>query len=130
MGDLAFSHDWDWNRAGQEFSKALQLDPNNAGILCSDAIYLVSIGRSEEALAEMQKAQQLDPVSENTRVTNIYVHYLAHKYDEGIVQAKLALDIFPESRAIYYWLGQLYETKRMPDDAITSYLKALGNSPR
>jgi len=129
IGDLAFSHDWDWSKAGQEFSKALQLDPNNAGIICSDAIYLVSIGRSEEALAEMQKAQQLDPVSENTRVTNIYVHYLAHKYDEGIVQAKLALDIFPESRAIYYWLGQLYETKRMPDDAITSYLKALGNSP-
>lgn len=127
IGELAFSHDWDWKKAGQEFSKALQLDPNNAGILSSEAIYLVSIGRPETALAEMRKAQQLDPVSEITRVTHVYVLFLAHKYDDGVVQAKQALDLFPDSRAIYYWLGQLYEQKGMPDKALAAYLKALGH---
>lgn len=129
IGELAFSHDWDWTKAAEEFSKALQLDPNNSGILCDHAIYLVSIGRPEPALAEMRKAQQLDPVSENTRVTHIYVMYLAHKYDDAIVEAKQALDIFPNSRAVDYWLGQIYEKKGMPDEAFAAYLKALGRAP-
>jgi TolB-like protein/DNA-binding winged helix-turn-helix (wHTH) protein/cytochrome c-type biogenesis protein CcmH/NrfG len=129
IGELAFSHDWDWAKAGREFSTALQLDPNNSGIRCAYAIYLVSIGRPEPALAEMQKAQQLDPVSEDTRVSHIYVMYLAHKYDDAIVQAKQALDLFPESRAIYYWLGHIYEKKGMPDEAIAAYLKALDHLP-
>ena len=126
IGELAFSHNWDWTKAGEEFSKALQLDPNNSGILCDHAIYLVSVGRPEPALAEMRKAQQLDPVSENTRVTHIYVMYLAHKYDDAIVQAKEALNLFPHSGAVYYWVGQIYEKKGMPDDAFAAYLKALG----
>jgi TolB-like protein/DNA-binding winged helix-turn-helix (wHTH) protein len=129
IGELAFSHDWDWAKAGREFSTALQLDPNNSGIRCAYAIYLVSIGTPEPALAEMQKAQQLDPVSEDTRVSHIYVMYLAHKYDDAIVQAKQALDLFPESRAIYYWLGHIYEKKGMPDEAIAAYLKALDHLP-
>jgi TolB-like protein/DNA-binding winged helix-turn-helix (wHTH) protein len=126
IGELAFSHDWDWAKADQEFSKALQLDPNNSGILCDHAIYLVSMGSPDPALAEMQKAQQLDPVSENTRLTHIYVLYLAHKYDDAIVQAKQALDLFPNSRAVYYWLGQIYEKKGVPDRAFAAYLNALG----
>lgn len=129
IGELAFSREWDWNKAGQEFRKALQFDPNNSGILCADAIYLVSTGRTELALTEIRKAQQLDPVSENTRVTHIYVLYLAHNYNDAIFQAKQALDIFPESHAIYYWLGQLYEKKGMSDDAFAAYLKTLGQSP-
>jgi len=77
----------------------------------------------------MRKAQQLDPVSENTGVTYIYVLYLAHKYDDAIVQAKQALDLFPDSRAAYYWLGQCYEKKGMPDQAIAAYLKAGAHLP-
>jgi TolB-like protein/DNA-binding winged helix-turn-helix (wHTH) protein len=129
IGEIAFSHDWDWAKAGQEFSTALQLNPNNSGILCGHAIYLVSIGRPEAAVAEIQKAQQLDPVSEDTRVTHIYVLYLAHNYDAGIVQSKQALEIFPNSRAVYYWLGQIYEKKGMPEAAFEAYLKAIGRAP-
>jgi len=129
LGELAFSHEWNWTKAGEEFSKALQLNPNNADILCAHAIYLVSTGRQESALAEMRKAQRLDPVSENTGVTYIYVLYLAHKYDEAIVQAKKALALFPDSRAVNYWLGQCYEKKEMPDQAIAAYLKTGAHLP-
>jgi adenylate cyclase len=62
-------------------------------------------------------------------LTHIYVLYLAHNFDAAINQAKQTLDLFPDSRAVYYWLGQCYEKRRMPDDAIAAYLKALGHLP-
>jgi TolB-like protein/DNA-binding winged helix-turn-helix (wHTH) protein/Tfp pilus assembly protein PilF len=129
LGELAFYHEWDWTKAGNQFSKALGLDPNNADILSAHAIFLVSTGKGQPALIEMRKAQELDPVSENTSVTHVYVLYLAHKYDEAILQSKEALKLFPDSHALYYWLAQCYERKRMPDEAITAYLKALDHSP-
>jgi len=130
LGELAFSHEWNWTKAGEEFSKALELDPNNAGILSGYAIYLVSMGRQEEALARIRKAQGLDPVSENTNLTHVYVLYLAHRYNDAILQAKQALDLFPDSLAFYYWLGQCYERQRKPDEAIAAYLKALSHLPQ
>ena len=129
VAELAFSHYWNWAQAGEEFSKALQLDPNNAGILSSYAIYLISTGRQEAALSEMLKALQRDPVSENTRLTYIYVLYLAHEYDSALAQAKEALDMFPDSLAVYYWVAQCYEKKKMPDAAIAAYLKSMAHLP-
>ncbi len=129
LAELAFFHEWNWTKAGEEFSKALQLAPNDADILAAYAIFLVSMGRQEQALTQMRKAQQLDPVSEKTNLTHIYALYLAHQYDDAIVEAKQALDLFPDSRAVYYWLGQCYEKKGKPEDAIAAYLKALSHLP-
>ena len=130
LGELAFSHEWNWSKAGEEFDRAVQLNSNDASILSAYAIYLVSTGKREPAIAEMRKAQELDPVSENTSMTHIYVFYLAHEYDDAIAQAKQALDFLPDSRAVYYWLGQCYERKGMPDKAIAAYLKAFSHLPR
>jgi TolB-like protein/DNA-binding winged helix-turn-helix (wHTH) protein/Tfp pilus assembly protein PilF len=129
LAELAFYHEWNWKKADEEFRKALELDPNAAGTYSSYAIYLVSMGQPERALANMQKAQKLDPVSEETNVTHAYLYYLAHQYDQAIEQAKKTLDLYPGLGAVYYWLGQSYEQKGMAEEAIAAYLKCRANAP-
>jgi len=125
---IAFSRDWNWTMAAHEFSAAVHLDPNNAGIHSAYGIYLVAMGEQEQALAEARKAQDLDPFSERTNLSNTMVLYLARRYDEAIDQAKHALTLFP-SYGEDYWLGECYEKKGMPDKAMEHYLKAMAGEP-
>src|SRR4030095_16728014 len=54
---------WDWSRAEKEFRRAIELNPNYAIAHAWFGIHLVLRGRSEQALAESQRAQVLDPLS-------------------------------------------------------------------
>jgi TolB-like protein/DNA-binding winged helix-turn-helix (wHTH) protein/Tfp pilus assembly protein PilF len=130
LGQLAFYHEWNWQKAQAELTRAIALDPNAADAYSSYAIYLISMGRQAQALAMMRKAQDLDPVSENTNMTSIYVFYLAHQYDQAIEQANRTLDLYPGSSATYYWLGQCYEKKGMVDQAFAAYLKSKAGKPK
>lgn len=124
LGELAFYREWDWRTTEKEFNRALDLDPNNAGAHASYSIYLVSMGRQEEGLAEIRKAHELDPISQITNMMFTYVFYLAHQYDQCIDQANKALELHPDSTGTYHWLAQCYEQKGMPQEAIAAYLRA------
>jgi TolB-like protein/DNA-binding winged helix-turn-helix (wHTH) protein/Tfp pilus assembly protein PilF len=126
LGELAFYRDWDWPKAEQELTRGVELDPNDAGIHATYAIYQVSMGRLEQGLSEIRKARQLDPVSEPTNIMVAYVSYLTHNYDQCIDQVQKGLELHPDSRALYYWLGACYEQKGSPAEAIAAYLKAMG----
>jgi len=129
LGELAFYHDWDWAKAESEYGKAVELAPNEAGIHSDYAVFLVAMGRQPQALSEMKKALELDPVGESTSISAVYVYYLARQYDKGIEQANKTLELFPKSYAIFYWLAQRYEKKRMVNQAVAAYLQANSGSP-
>jgi len=129
LGELAFYHDWDWAKAESEYGKAVELAPNEAGIHSDYAVFLVAMGRQPQALSEMKKALELDPVGESTSISAVYVYYLARQYGKGIEQANKTLELFPKSYAIFYWLAQCYEKKRMVNQAVAAYLQANSGSP-
>jgi len=54
---------WDFPTADREFRRAIELDPNNSVAHHWYATYLISLRRTREALAEIEKAQALDPTS-------------------------------------------------------------------
>ena len=60
---IAENYDYDWQTAGKEFQRAIQLDPGYATAHQWYAEYLSWLGRFDEALAESEKARQLDPLS-------------------------------------------------------------------
>jgi len=120
----------DWNRVGpaQQFTTALDLDPNDASIHSYYGSFLVAIGEQEAGLAEERKAQELDPLSEKTNDNYTWTLYLAHRFDAAIEVAKHSLSVSP-AYGQYYWLGQCYEKKGLPDQAIEYYLKAFSGLP-
>ncbi len=57
-------YDWDWASAEQEFQRSLQLNPNDAAVRHRYSRYLSTVGRIDDALREIRRAQELDPLSQ------------------------------------------------------------------
>src|SRR5215471_13661429 len=62
-GLVAMNYDWDWPLAEQELRRAIALDPNNALFYDWYAEYLMAVGRTDDSLANMERARDLDPDS-------------------------------------------------------------------
>jgi tetratricopeptide (TPR) repeat protein len=63
---LAFSldgFDWDWVSAEREYKRAIALNPSYATAHHWYAWHLSELGRHDEAIAELRKAENLDPLS-------------------------------------------------------------------
>ncbi len=124
LASALFYYDWDWEAAGREFKRALELDPGSTHVHASYAWYVAALGRSEEAIAEAQQARVLDPLDLGTYVTVGRTFYFARRYDEAIEQYRKALELDPN----YYWarffMGLAYEQKGMHGEAITEIAKA------
>ena len=82
------------------------------------------MARQEEGRAEMRKGLELDPTAEFTNMVSVHILYLARQYDEAIEQANNAIQLYPDSRATYFWLGVAYERKGMYEQAVEAYLKS------
>ncbi len=88
---LAFALFWGtWNASGaeQEFRRAIDLDPNNSMAHHWHATYLSAVGRHLEALAEIERAQSLDPVSKSILADKGDLLWLAGRRDEGMALLK------------------------------------------
>jgi serine/threonine protein kinase/Flp pilus assembly protein TadD len=125
LGIVAHWYDWDWPAAEQAFSRALAMDSTNTRPHDYYAWFLVNRGRYDEAVAEGQRAQQLDPVSVEASQMLGMVLVLAHRYAQAITQLRAALDLDPTYFYAEDFLGRAYEqTNRMPE-ALTAYQKAV-----
>jgi tetratricopeptide (TPR) repeat protein len=124
LGTIAFFHEWKWDNAEREYRQAVQLSPNYAPAHTLYAVFLISMARQEEGLAEMRKALELDPTAEFTNMVSVHTLYLARKYDKAIEQANNAIQLYPDSWGTYFWLGVAYERKGMYEQAVEAYLKS------
>ncbi|GAJ13893.1 unnamed protein product, partial [marine sediment metagenome] len=67
LTEIRFYNVWDWVGAEPEYKKAIELNQNFAWARAKYAYYLTSMGRFEEAIAEAERALQLDPLSPSHR---------------------------------------------------------------
>jgi len=123
---LAFTHmlDWDWEAAGKEFRRALQLDPNfTSGNPCHYVEYLLAIGRPETAVADLERAQEIQPLSLFLSVILGWAYYGAGQYDKAIWQHRRVVSIDPHFSMAHWCLGLDYIQKRRYRAAIESFQK-------
>jgi TolB-like protein/DNA-binding winged helix-turn-helix (wHTH) protein/tetratricopeptide (TPR) repeat protein len=115
--------DWDWITAGQEFRRAIELDPNNANAHHTYGLYLSAIGRQEEARAEMQRTLELDPLAPFANANLGSIYWSNHEFDRAIQQLKRALEIDPNFSYAHFYLGQVYESLARYDEAFEEFEK-------
>jgi TolB-like protein/Flp pilus assembly protein TadD len=117
-------HDWNWEAAEREFKRAINLNPGYATAHHWYADCLTVVDRSNEAIAEMKRAQELDPLSLiiNTDVAKEFLY--ARKYDQAIQQCRKTLELDPNFYRVYKYLGLAYAKKAMFEEAITVFQKA------
>lgn len=92
---IAENYDWDWQTAGKEFRRAIELNPNYPTAHHWYAEYLAWQGRFDEALAESERARQLDPLSLIITTDHAAILYYSRQYDRAIEQLRTVLDMEP-----------------------------------
>jgi serine/threonine-protein kinase len=128
LAGIRFYGDWDWSGAEREFKRALELNPNDAEAHRVYSFYLVALGRFDEAIAEVQRAQDLDPVSLLTSVNAGWTFYFARQYDRAIEKCKKALELDESSDGAHACLGQSYRAQGMREEAIAEAERAVALS--
>jgi len=124
--------DWDFEGAGKEFRRAIELNPGYATAHHWYAWHLSLLGRYDEAIAEMRKAENLDPLSLiiNTDLAELLA--LAHSYDESIRQSLKTIEMDPSFALAHNQLAEAYLQKHMYEEAVAELQKAVelsGGSP-
>jgi len=90
------TYDRDWAAAETRFRRAIQLDPNYVTAHHWYAEHLGFMGRFDEALAEIERARQLDPLSLIVAADRGAILYFAKRYDEAIEQFSVVLEKDPK----------------------------------
>lgn len=132
LAAIRFYTDWDWTGADQEFHRALELNSGDAEGHRLYSFFLAALGRREDALAQIRRAQDLDPLSTSTQVTAGFVFYYVQQYDNAIEQCRGVFELDPGSAGAYDCLGASYLAKGMYEEAIAAAQRASslsGNDP-
>ena len=93
---IAGNYDYDWQTAEKEYLRAIQLDPQYATAHQWYAECLAFQGRFSEALAESERARQLDPLSLIIATDHAAILYYARQYDRAIEQFRAVLAMEPK----------------------------------
>lgn len=104
---LAFAtyrQDWDFQTAESEFKKAIELNPSEAAAHQWYGEFLGDLRRFDESLAELRKANELDPLSPMTGcdLADGYLH--AGRYAEAEAELKRVLELYPEFTPAHLYL--------------------------
>lgn len=125
---LAFTlmyYDWDWSGAEREFQRAIELNPSYAEAHHWYGLYLTAMGRFDEAMAEIRRAEGLDPLSLIINTNVGWVFYFRRQYDQAIEQYRKTLEMDPSFLSAHVKLGWAYEQKQMYEEAIAEFQTVL-----
>lgn len=118
-----------FDRAEASYTKALQIDPDNAEAHNNLGIVLFELGKTDEAVASFTKARQIKPdyVEAHNNLGN-GLKYIG-KLKEAVVSYKKALQIEPGYAEAHNNLGAALNDLGKTDEAVASYKKALQIKP-
>jgi DNA-binding winged helix-turn-helix (wHTH) protein/TolB-like protein/tetratricopeptide (TPR) repeat protein len=129
LGHIMFWYDWDWNGAEKEFQRALKLNPNSPDTLQFYAHLLSSSGRHAEALANMKRARELDPLNLRVNAIEGMLLIYAGKIDEAIARLQKTLELDPNYRLALMMAARAFIEKGMFVEALDATRKAREVSP-
>jgi len=122
LGGQMMFQDWDIAGGVAEFKKAVELGPNNAHVH-DDYAFNISIvgGMEQEALAEINRAHQLDPLSQDISYDLGLIHIHARRFDEAIAVCKKLANENPRYADAHSCLADAYWRKRMYSQSLEEY---------
>ena len=121
LAEIAWLQDHDWAGAERSFRRVIDLNPSFAAGHGWFAIALLSRGRFDESMRQLDTSVRLNPlpyVVSNDRATVLYV---ARRYDECIAQARRILAIDPRYWYAHIAIGNCLRAKGRYAEAILEY---------
>jgi TolB-like protein/DNA-binding winged helix-turn-helix (wHTH) protein/Tfp pilus assembly protein PilF len=121
--------DWDWESAGREFTRGIELSPGYATGHHWYGWHLAALGRHDDSIAELKQAQSLDPLSLVIGTDLAEELMIAHRYEDAIAQGRKTLALDPSFALTHYVLGEVFAQKHMYNEAVAELQKATDSSP-
>ncbi len=124
LGLVKVFYDWDWAGAETEYRRAIDLNPGYASAHHWYGWYLALMGRLDQATGEMQRAQELDPLSLEITADLGLSFFFARQYERAIEQFQKALEMDQNFIWARFFIGWAKEQQGLSDEAIAEFQRA------
>jgi TolB-like protein/Tfp pilus assembly protein PilF len=108
LGTIRYKFEHDLAGAGSELRRALALNPSYATAHQWYGGYLAWSGKPSEALAELDRAQELDPLAPVIRWNRANILLNQRRYDEAAAAARQALELDPGAAPAHLSLARIH----------------------
>jgi len=117
------AHDWDWAGAENEFKRALELNPGYATGHQWYAMFLYEQDDVDKALVEIQKAEELDPLSLIIKVASAWIYAYAGLFDISEDKCRNVLEMDSDFIYAHDAFSLIYALQGFKEKAIEERLK-------
>jgi serine/threonine-protein kinase len=125
LGVILALYDWDWAGAEREMMRSIELNGASPGSRDVYAFYyLRPVGRIAEAVAEVQNALSLDPLSILFRVHLGFLYYLQRNFEHSVAQFRKVLEMNPQYYLAHSMMAPVYMQTGHFAEALECYAKA------
>src|SRR5256712_2653221 len=121
--------EWNWADAGREYRRAIDLKPNYGPARQWYSSLLAATGQTDEALAEVKQARELDPFSLIIASHPGWINFLSRNAEATVREARQALKLDPAFFPARRYLALGYDLQGKYNEAVAEFQKALALSP-
>ena len=116
---------YDWTKIQRHVAQARELDPTSRLVRLRYAMVQAELGHIEEAVAELERALESDPLSLDVNAWLVIMLYLARHSDRALQRALRVLELEPEHFIPYEVLGQVYLAMQRFEESAAAFRKAV-----
>jgi TolB-like protein/DNA-binding winged helix-turn-helix (wHTH) protein/Tfp pilus assembly protein PilF len=121
LGFATMYFDWDFQQAEKEFRRAIDLNRNAPTAHQWYGYLLTAMEHPKEALAEIEQARKLDPLSVPINTDAGFMYYYSGRSEEALRFVRTALEMNPKFPLGHFWLGRIYTSQGRYDDALAEF---------
>jgi serine/threonine protein kinase/tetratricopeptide (TPR) repeat protein len=121
LAHVKYYYDHDFTASESEYKRAIELNPNYPQAHAWYSVFLMSVGRFDEALTQIRRAQELDPLSLPINMSVGWVLLTARQNDQSVEQLRKTLEMDPNFVLAHHRLGLVYEQQGKYEEAIAEF---------
>ena len=130
LGTASFYGERDFARAEAQMLRSIELNPSRAWTRKGYALMLVTQGRFDDALAQFDRAREVDPLSLVSGNDVAVAYYCARRFDHATRAARRTLEVNPKFFPGPLMLGSCLAAQGRFREAIQEFERAIALSSR
>ena len=125
LAKALYTLDWNWPDAASHFNSAVAANPSYATAHHWRSLYLMNVGRMDDALAAAVRAREVDPVAVAVHSHAAWVRYLAGDADGAEREALIGRDLAPRHEGNHELLGWIARSRGRFAESAASFQAAI-----
>jgi TolB-like protein/Flp pilus assembly protein TadD len=118
------AYSYNWLEAEKDMAYARDMNPNSTLVRVRHATVLGVLGDTEQAVAELESALELDPLSMEVRCWLVLELIFGRQYERGLEQAQQLVELEPRHHITYMMLGLVYLGMQRFEESVSALRRA------